>query len=68
MKKDEHRTRMTVDRCNIKYQGCAGTPTAYLDTAKLIFNSILLRKNSKFVSLDIANFYLMTPMREHEHF
>ena len=41
-------------------------PMAHLDTAKLLFYSVLSRKNSKFMTLDIANFYLVIPMKDYE--
>ena len=67
MKKDEHMTRTTVGGNNSKYEGCVGTPTAHLETEKLLFNSVLSRKNAKFMIIDIVNFYLMTPMDQFEH-
>jgi len=60
MKKDTHRTRITVGGNNIKYDGDVGTPTAHLKTAKVLFNSVLSCKDAKFMAIDIANFYLIT--------
>lgn len=51
----------------INYQGDAGTPTAHLETAKLLLNSVLSRPGARFMTLDLANFYIMTPMTEFEH-
>ena len=42
--------------------GDCGTPTADLLTVKLMFNSIILTPNAKFMTIDIKDFYLMTPM------
>ena len=67
MKQDKHRTRTTVGGNNVKHAGDVGTPTAHLEIAKMLFNSVLSRKNAKFMSIDISNFYLMTPLDEHEY-
>jgi len=67
MKKNKHRTRITVGGNNIKYNGDVGTPTAHLETAKLLFNSALSRPGAKFMTLDLANFYLMTLMKDYEY-
>ena len=66
MKKNKHRTRITVGGNNVKHNGDVGAPTAHLETAKLLFNSVLSRPGSKFMTLDLANFYLMTLMKDYE--
>ena len=48
--------------------GDCGTPTADLLTVKLMFNSIILTPNAKFMTIDIKDFYLMTPMDRFEYF
>ena len=58
---------MTVGSNKINYQGDIGTPTAHLETAKLLFNRVLSRSGAKFITLDLANFYLMTPMQNFEY-
>ena len=67
MKEDKHHTRITVSSNNINYTGDVGTPTAHLETVKILFNSVLLRKDAKFMSIDIFNFYLITPLEEFEY-
>ena len=47
--------------------GDVTTPTADLIMANLIFNSVLSTKNAKFMSSDIANFYLNNPMDRYEY-
>ena len=42
------------------YPSDCGTPTADLLTVKLLLNSVISTKESKFTILDIYNFYLMT--------
>jgi hypothetical protein len=36
-------------------------------TAKLLFNSIISTKGAKFMTIDISNFYLMTPLSRPEY-
>jgi hypothetical protein len=38
------------------------TPTAEMLTAKLLFNSVISTNGAKFMTMDISNFYLMTPL------
>jgi hypothetical protein len=52
----------------INYPGDCGTPTADLLTVKLLFNSIISTPNAKFMSIDIKDFYLCTPMKRYEYF
>ncbi len=49
------------------YPGDAGTPTADLLTVKLLLNSIISTPNTKFITLDIKDFYLNTPMARYEY-
>jgi hypothetical protein len=47
--------------------GDAGTPTADLLTVKLLLNSIISTPNAKFMTMDIKDFYLNTPMAQYEY-
>ena len=47
---DPNRTRITVAVSQISYPGDVGTPTGSLDLVKLIINSVLSRRNARFVS------------------
>ena len=38
-------------------------PTADLPTTKMLWNSVQLTPNAKFITADVANFYLGTPMK-----
>ena len=51
----------------VHYPGDAGTPTADLLTVKLLLNSIISTKNARFMTLDIKDFYLNTPMERYEY-
>jgi hypothetical protein len=61
-KKDPYRTRITMGGNLINYPSDCGTPTADLLTVKLMFNSINSKPNAKFMTIDIKDYYLMTPM------
>ena len=67
MNKNKNRTRLIVGGNNIKHDGDVGTPTAHLETAKLLFDSVLSRPGEKFMTIDLANFCLMTLMKDYEH-
>ena len=61
-KEDPNLTRITVAGSKICYPRDVGTPKGSLDLVKLIINSVLLRRNARFVSFDLKNFYLQIPM------
>ena len=67
-KKDKYRTRITMGGNLVNYPGDCGTPTADLLTVKLLLNSVISTPNSKFMTLDLKDFYLMTPMKRYEYF
>ncbi len=52
----------------INYADNCGTPTADILTIKLLSNSIISTLNAKFMTININNFYLMTPMDCYEYF
>jgi hypothetical protein len=51
----------------VHYPGGAGTPTADLLTVKLLINSIISTAGAKFMTMDIKDFYLNTPMARYEY-
>ena len=67
-KKDKYRTRITMGGNLVNFPGDCGTPTADLLTVKLLLNSIISTPNAKSMTLDIKDFYLMTPMKRYEYF
>jgi hypothetical protein len=52
----------------INYPGGCGTPTADLITVKLLLNSIISTPNAKFMTLDLKDFYYMSPMKCYNYF
>ena len=67
-KKEPDRTRITMGGDRINYPGDCGTPTADILTVKLLLNSIISTLHAKFMTIDIKDFYLMTPMDRPEYF
>ena len=67
MKANIYHTRITIGGNRINYAGDVGTPIAHLETAKLLFNSVLSWPNAKFIMLDLANFYLLTLMNDYKY-
>ena len=65
-KTDPYRTRITVGRDRVKYPGYCGTPTVDLTTVNILLNSIVLTLNEKFITIDVKDFYLNTPMDRSE--
>ena len=61
-KSDPNRTRITVGGNTINYTGDCGTKTGSLETVKLIINSTLSTPGAEYMTLDLANFYLNTPL------
>ena len=66
-KSNPNRTRITIGGNRITFPGDIGSPTASLELAKLVFNSVLSRPGAKFTIFDICNFYLQTPLDRPEY-
>ena len=49
----------------INYPGEVATPTADMLVVKMVFNSIVSTRDAKFMTMDISNFYRMTPRLEY---
>ena len=61
-KSDPNRTRLTVGGNLLTYEGDLYTETTDIITTKLLLNSVLSTKDARFMTIDIKNFYLETPM------
>ena len=68
-KKERNRSRFVVggDWLKATYPGETGTPTAEMLVAKILLNSVISTKKAKFMTMDISNFYLNTPMKRPEY-
>ncbi len=54
--------QFTVGGNRINYPGKVATPTAEMLVAKMLFNSVIYTKGAQFMTMNIFNFYLMTPL------
>ena len=61
-KEDPYRTRLTVGGDCVNYPYNCGTPTIDLATVKYLLNSIISTPLAKFMTIEIMDFYLFTPM------
>ena len=61
-KEEKFRVRITVGGDRVNYPGEVSTPTSDLSTAKLLINSTISTDSARFMSMDISNFYLGTPV------
>ena len=66
-KSDPYYTRLTMGGYRVNYPGDCGTPTVVLTTVKLLLNSIVSTLNPTFMTTDIKDFYLNTPMARSKH-
>ena len=66
-KAEVHRTRLTVGGDKVHYPGDVGTPTADLILVKVHANSVISTPGAQYMTLDVKNFYLNTPMLRFEH-
>jgi hypothetical protein len=55
-------TWFTVGGNCINYPGAVATPTAEMLVAKLLFNSMISTRGARFMTMDISNFYLNSPL------
>ena len=66
-KKERNRTRLVVGGDRTNFTGEVATPTAEMLLAKLLFNSVVSTKGARFMTADISNFYLNTPLERPEY-
>jgi hypothetical protein len=64
---EPNRTRLVARGDRVHYPGHAGTPTADLLTITLLINSIISTQGAKFMTMDIKDFYLNTPMAKYKY-
>jgi hypothetical protein len=58
---------LVAGRDRVNYPGNAGTPTANLLTVKILINSIISTAGAKFMTIDVKDFYLNTPMTRYKY-
>ena len=68
MHKDNiYHNQITVGGNNIIYKGYVGTPTANLETVKMLSNSIISTMEGKFMTMDTKKIYLNTLLENYEY-
>jgi hypothetical protein len=55
-------TQFTVGGNPINYPGAVATPTAEMLVATLLFNSMISTRGAHFMTMDLSNFYLNSPL------
>jgi hypothetical protein len=66
-KTEKQRVRFTCGGNLIHYPGIVSTLTADLTTATFLFNSVVSTPSAKFLTADIKDFYLNSPMERPEY-
>ena len=66
-KAEKNRTRFVVGGDRINYPGEVATPTAEMLVAKLLSNSVISTKGARFMTMNISDFYLMTPLAQPQY-
>jgi hypothetical protein len=66
-KEEIHRVRLTVGGNLISYDGDVSTRSADLTTSKCLWNRVISTPGTKYMCLDVKNFYLGTPMEHFEY-
>jgi hypothetical protein len=66
-KTETKRVRLTVGGNLVHYPDKVSTPTADLSTVKLLLNSVISTPGARFITFDLKDFYLGTPMMRKEY-
>ena len=66
-KSEKNRTRFTFGGDRINFPGEVSTPTDNMMLDKIFFNSVVSTRGARFITIDISNFYLMTPLKRPEY-
>jgi hypothetical protein len=66
-KANPRRVRFTVGGDRITYDGNVSTKTADLSTVKIVLNSVVSTPHARFMTADLKDFYLETPMAQYEY-
>eukprot|EP00804_Cyclotella_cryptica_P011511 CCRYP_017065-RA/>CCRYP_017065-RA protein AED:0.33 eAED:0.33 QI:0/0/0/1/0/0/3/0/481 len=62
-KKEPDHTHLVAGGDRINYPGEVATPTAHMLAAKILFNSVISTATARFMTMDISNIYLNTPLQ-----
>ena len=62
-----YRTMLVLGGNKIHYDFDVGTPTANMLLVKILLNSVVSTSGAKFMTIDISDFYLNTPLTRWEY-
>ena len=63
-KKDPYRIRITAGGNLIKNVGPTTSTTADIITSKIMWNSVISTPEARYITADVRNYYLQTPLKE----
>jgi hypothetical protein len=66
-KENPKRVRWTAGGDRIDYPGGASTKTADITTVKIVLNSVISTPKARYMTCDLKDFYLGTPMKKFEY-
>jgi hypothetical protein len=66
-KDDPNRSRLTIGGDRLNVPGDCGTPTVDMVMVKLHLNSVISTKGACYCTIDLKDFYLITPMTRPEY-
>jgi hypothetical protein len=66
-KPEPRRVRWTAGGNLVDYPGDVSTKTADITTVKILLNSVLSTPDARFMTIDLKDFYLNTPMERYEY-
>ena len=66
-KKEVNRTRLTAGGNRINCPGEVGTPTAEMALVKVMWNSVISTQNARYMTMDLKDSYLNTPLKRYEY-
>ena len=61
-KEEVNQTLITAGGDRLEFQGDTNMETAGLETAKMVFNSVMSTSEAKFMTINISNMYINTPL------
>ena len=62
-----NRTQIIAGGDRLEFQGDTSTEIAVLETAKMVFNSVVSTPDAKFMTINISNVHLNTPLQEYQY-
>ena len=62
-----NRTEITAGGDQLEFPGDTSTGAVRLETAKMVFNSVVGTPDAEFMTIDISNMYLNTPLTDYQY-